>query len=297
MATDEIGWAGDDPWARCAAAGREGPGWHGSLALEFAQRDGATRLLRNRHEGPLRLLKALPSADGRALEAVIVHPPGGLVGGDRLSLRISAVAGAQVLVTTPGAQKWYRAARGARSETELSLQAARLEWLPQPAIVFDEARVAQHLAIRMDSASVCVGWEILVRGRTAMGEHWRHGDIEQSLSIVLDGRALWHERLAADAADRIFASPIGWKGRTVAATVWCCAPTLAPAPLASLRDAWHEAIAPIDGAATCAAGGLVLAKLLDDDVERVQDGCQRLWALARTLLDGTPGSAPRLWRT
>ena len=290
------GASADREWADEGSVGVE-QGWRASLALEFARRDGTTRLIGNRHRGPLRLLKALPSEDGRSLEAVIVHPPGGLVGGDRLDLRIHAGAGSRVLLTTPGAQKWYRAARGARSEVAIDLESAMLEWLPQPAILFDEARADQHLSIRMNAASTCIGWEILVRGRAAMGERWRHGAVDQTIRIDVDGNPLWHERLAVAAGDRLFDSPVGWHGHTVAASVWCCSPQTPAAGLKRLSDDWHAATAPVTGAATLAADGLVLAKLLGDDLEPLQAACQRLWTLARTLLDGSPGRAPRLWRT
>lgn len=273
-------------------------GWVGQLSLSFAQRGGTTRLLDNRHAGPLRLLKALTSEDRRTLEAVIVHPPGGMVGGDHLSLRVEAGCGARVLLTTPGAQKWYRTTRRARSEVELSLEAARVDWLPQPTILFDQARVAQHLSIRMDATSNSIGWEILVRGRAAMGESWARGDLEQTLSIEVDARPLWQERLAVDASDRIFASPIGWRGATVAATVWCCAPSMPAAQADAVRDRWVEALrARAAAGATRLSDGIVLARLLADDSEAVLLDCQRLWSLARTVLDGSAPSSPRLWRT
>jgi urease accessory protein UreH len=40
-------------------------GWRARLELRFASRGGTTRLVHNRHEGPLRLIRALPQHDGR----------------------------------------------------------------------------------------------------------------------------------------------------------------------------------------------------------------------------------------
>jgi urease accessory protein UreH len=127
---------------------------------------------------------------------------------------------------------------------------------------------------------------------------------------------LWQERLYAEAADRIFESPLGWAGRPIAASVWCCAPSLAAVRLRDLRDAWRalleaspDAPAPgqapsipggagqVRGGASLAADGLLLAKLLADDVEQLMTMCQSLWRAARLALDGDEGSAPRVWRT
>ena len=204
------------------------PVWQARLALRFEAGPGGARLVHNRHEGPLRLLKALASEDGRRVEAVIVHPPGGLVGGDKLLLDLQVGAAARVLATTPGAQKWYRSVRRAVASTRLSVaQGAALEWLPQPAIVYDHARIRQSVELEMADDACSIGWEVLVRGRGAMGETLEAGHLDQALSIAVGRRLLWQERLHADAADRLFRSPLGWGGRRAAATVWCCAPALA----------------------------------------------------------------------
>jgi urease accessory protein len=307
----------NSPAAACWA------GWAASLCLRFAADDRGTRLVHNRHRGPLRLLKALASGDGRRLEAVIVHPPGGLVGGDTLAIELELGADARVLATTPGQQKWYRSEAVASAHTRIALQAdACLEWLPQPAILFDRAHARQALAITLDPTAACVGWEVLVRGRAAMGERLVTGHVDQTLSISVGQRLLWQERLHAGADDRLFDSPLGWGGSRIAASVWCCAPALSADRLRDLRDSWRFLLCRPDpdeqpgdgeaairrgamvgdgsivrGGATIAADGLLLAKLLADDSEQMMSACQRLWRAARVSLEGDEGTAPRIWRT
>jgi len=302
---------GGQPDAACG----EPPGWQAGLALRFGAGAAGTRLVHNRHQGPLRLLKALRSGDGRRLEAVIVHPPGGLVGGDSLSIDLELDAGARVLATTPGAQKWYGSTATASSFTRLSIGAgAMLEWLPQPAILYDQALARQSLAIGMDPGACCVGWEILIRGRKAMGETLQAGHIDQTLSISVGQALLWQERLHADAGNRLFGSPLGWDGYRIAASVWCCAPAMPKDRLVALRDQWRALMQangappaaagsarqphrPQRGGATLAADGLVLAKLLADDGEALMSRSQQLWQAARTAIEGEAGSLPRIWRT
>jgi urease accessory protein len=221
-----------------------------------------------------------------------------------LDLQVGAAA--RVLATTPGAQKWYRSVRRAVASTRLSVaQGAALEWLPQPAIVYDHARIRQSVELEMADDASTIGWEVLVRGRGAMGEALEAGHLDQTLSIAVGRRLLWQERLYADAADRLFGSPLGWSGRRAAATVWCCAPALAAGRLLALRDCWRTLLngegaaqeaAPVGGA-TIAAEGLLLAKLLADDTEQLMARCQALWRAARLSLEGDAGSLPRIWRT
>ncbi len=287
--------------------GQPATGWRARLDLRFEDRAGRTRLVHNRHEGPLRLIKALPLADGRC-QAVIVHPPGGLVGGDRLDLDIHLAPMARVLCTTPGAQKWYRStAHAASARTRVRLDAAAtLEWLPQPAIVYDAAQVDQSIAFDLAPDARFIGWECLVLGRAAMGERFDRGALRQRLSLDVGGVPLWAEHLTADATDRLFSSPLGFGGRTVACTVWAVAPD--DALDEGLLQAWRGALdaacaAPPGKAIRLAAGasrttaGLIAARLLADDSESVMQVAQTLWSLARPLVLGADSPPPRIWAT
>ncbi len=275
-------------------------GWHARLALRFERRGAGTRLVSNRHHGPLRLIRALAGEDG-SCHAVLVHPPGGLVGGDTLDIDVGLGEAARVLCTTPGAQKWYRSS-GATSRSATRLQVgpgATLEWLPQPAIVYDAARAEQHVSFELDESARLIGWECLVLGRAAMGERFLHGHLRQHLSVRVGGQLVWAERMAAAAGERLFASPLGWGGRTVAATVWAAG----PAP-ESLLAQWRDALAVFEAApgglaagATRPAPGLLVARVLADDAEAAMNAVQALWRLARPALAGSAAPPPRIWAT
>jgi urease accessory protein len=284
-----------------------GQGWHARLDLAFAARAGVTRLAHNRHEGPLRLIRALPLPQGRC-QAVIVHPPGGLVGGDRLEIDVALEEDAQVLCTTPGAQKWYRAHRdGACARTRIKVASgATLEWLPQPTIVYDAAQVDQSLSIDLMGDARMIGWECMVMGRAAMKERFLQGMLRQSVELSVDGRARWHERTVARASDRVFDSSLGWGGRTVACTVW--AVSSGARPMDGLRDTWRSSLAAacetpegvharMQGATSLVEPGLLVARLLADDAQSVMVAAQGLWAAARPVVIGAPGDPPRIWAT
>jgi urease accessory protein len=282
-------------------------GWHAHLDLRFARRAGATRLVHNRHQGPLRLIRALPLDDG-GCQAVIIHPPGGLVGGDTLDLELAVGEGARVLCTTPGAQKWYRSSGPtACARTRLTVGAGgAIEWLPQPAIVFDRARVDQSIEVALAADARTLGWECLVLGRAAMGERFASGALRQRLALAVGGVTRWAEHTAARADDRLFASPLGWGGRTVACTVWAAAPGDAIGD--ALRDAWREGLAAecarpearqvrLEAGATRPTPGLLVARLLADDAQVAMRLAQALWAWARPAVLGAACAPPRIWAT
>src|SRR5580692_5094810 len=84
-------------------------GWHAELALAYESDGERTALTRRRHVGPLRVQKPLYPEGPEVCHTIIVHPPGGIAGGDHLDISLGAGANSHVLVTTPGAAKWYKA--------------------------------------------------------------------------------------------------------------------------------------------------------------------------------------------
>ena len=92
-------------------------GWLARLELGFAMQDGVTRLRHNRHQGPLRVQKALHPEGPAVCHAILVHPPGGIKAGDRLEIAASVDAQAHAFLTSPGATKWYRGDDGPAYQT------------------------------------------------------------------------------------------------------------------------------------------------------------------------------------
>src|SRR3954471_5901123 len=103
--------------------------WHARLDLHYSL-EGARTVVRHAHEGPLRVLQTLyPEGDAIA-HNVLVHPPSGLVGGDRLDIAVRVGTGAHGLVTTPGASRFYRSdGPVAAQHVQVQLrEGARFEW-------------------------------------------------------------------------------------------------------------------------------------------------------------------------
>ncbi|MEO7495016.1 MAG: urease accessory protein UreD, partial [Massilia sp.] len=145
------------------------PAWQASLRLRFADDGGTTRLVERSHSGPLRVQKPLYPEGARICHAIVVHPPGGVVGGDRLTIDAQAGAGTHCLLTSPGAAKWYRA-NGKVSRQQVRLEAgegACVEWLPQETIFFNDAHVELDHTVDLAAGATYIGSEILCFGRRA----------------------------------------------------------------------------------------------------------------------------------
>ena len=130
-----------------SSAPQEEVGWHAELELGFVQREARTVLSHRHHQGPLRVQRPF-YPEGGVCHVYIVHPPGGVVGGDRLELRVACGEGTHVLLTTPAAGKFYRSGeRPQRQRISFDLHGSTLEWLPQETIYYPGATVRQQLEI------------------------------------------------------------------------------------------------------------------------------------------------------
>lgn len=270
--------------------------WHARLELGVERRGDASVAVHRKHVGPLRLQKPLYPEGRDVAHLLVIHPPAGIAGGDRLEVDVAVGPSAGALVTTPGAAKWYRT-DGARAHQDVHLRVARgasLEWLPQESIVFDGADAA--LSTRIDCArdATCIGWDITVLGRQASGERFRRGALRQDLVFAIDGRTIWRERARLAGNDPLLDASVGWAGRHVAGVAWAWGAALSEAQLEACRAVTLEA--PRAGITTL-ADGLLVARALDDSVERVRTIFERLWSIIRPAMTGRDAVPPRIWST
>ncbi len=275
------------------------PSWHAELHLGFV-RDGERTVLReNRHLGPLRVQKALYPEGEAVCQAVVLHPPSGIAGGDHLAISAGIGQGAHAQLTTPGAGKWYRSGGAEASQciTFTVGEGATLEWLPQETIVFDGARARMKTRVALAADSRYIGWDILCLGRAAAGERFENGRFELFFRVDRGSAPIWFERGGFDGNDPMLSSPAGWAGATVCGTLLCTFPEL-PQQAAALLEACRKII-PVDGAnhGLSALPGMLVARYLGDSSEAARLWFAELWAILRPACCGRPAVTPRIWNT
>ncbi|WP_449432759.1 urease accessory protein UreD [Pseudomonas putida] len=263
-------------------------GWSANLQLRFIERDGVTRLGARRHFGPL-LVQRPFYPEGAPCHVYVLHPPGGIVAGDRLELDIHLEPGSHALLTMPGASKFYRSiGPTARLTQRFHLQAgSTLEWLPQDSILFSGARASLDSRFTLEPGARLLAWETLCLGRPVMGERFDQGALDSRLRIVLPEDVGLHERL------RIEGGQLGKLGGHPLLATFCAAPadqTL----LESVRQLLEELRNP--GGATL-LGPLLVIRLLDHDNQHLQQTLQRLWHMLRPAVLGLAACPPRIWAT
>jgi urease accessory protein len=189
-------------------------GWEARLSLSYARDGNRTFLAERRHAGPLVVQKSLYPEGDRVCQNVIIHPPGGIAGGDSLAVSVDAGPATHVQLTTPGAAKCYRS-DGAAARHHVRLHAARgavVEWLPQETIIFDGSKIELELAIELFDDARFLGWDVVCLGRTAAGERFDHGRLRQRLALTRDGSPLFVERTVLHGGAPMLTSAVGLHG-------------------------------------------------------------------------------------
>ncbi|MBC7414048.1 MAG: urease accessory protein UreD [Herminiimonas sp.] len=270
-----------------------------TLLLGFARDGATTRLIERSHYGPLRVQKPLYPEGAAICHAIVVHPPGGVVGGDRLSVTAHLSPGAQALLTSPGAAKWYKA-NGHVSQQDIALTAgagATLEWLPQETIFFDAAQVRLRHDVGLAADAAYIGSEILCFGRTAAGESFATGSIGQRTSIRRGGRLLWFEQGAIAAASSAMQGPLGLGGRTVCATLIAVGDDLTTALLARLRELGAETTQDDGSFGVTLMKSMLVARYLGNSSAVAKRLMGLAWQEVRPALIGCAAAVPRIWNT
>lgn len=299
------------------------PGWLATFDANFYAAEGETRLGETAHFGPLRVQRPFFPEGADCLHLYILHPPGGLVGGDVLRVTLHSHPAAHCLITTPSAGKFYRNITSFAQQQSVNItvdDGAVFEYFPQENIIFDGAKAELETTINISGSGLFCGWEISSLGRYESGDALTCGSIKQTMTIFHDHQRVFIDHLSFQAPSRLQVSQAGLQGRWVIATFVINqdlfphgAPQGTPqgtpqgAALTSERQSALEALlewrddferrhADIHIVFT-QKPGIWIARALGDVVETIRIAFEYLWSILRPLALGRPASPPRIWRT
>jgi urease accessory protein len=266
-------------------------GWRARLRLRLQAAGGRTVLAERQHEGPLVVQRAF-YPEGPVCHLYLVHPPGGVAGGDHLSLQVEAGPASQAVITTPAATKIYRSfgTRVSRVEQQLSIEDATLEWLPQETIVFRGAHTRLATRVNLAGRARFIGWEILCLGRPASQEVFDVGSIAQDFELCHDGRPKLLDRLRLAGGAVALDAEWGWGKASVLGTM-----LVYPADASQLALAREQAAQ--SGLVATLVDGVLLLRLRADQGEIVRQAFERLWRALRPGFSGIAAQSPRIWAT
>ena len=278
-------------------------GWQGELELKFQAEGARTRPAHQRHLGPLLVQRPFypesnlpgPTDLAEPCHVYVIHPPGGVAGGDELRLSVAIEPRAHVLMTTPAAGKFYRSAGAqvARLSQRFEVQQGVLEWLPQENIFYPDSAVRLATRVELSAGARFIGWELSCLGLPAQQQSLGAGSVHQAFELWREGVPLLLERLHLHA--RMIEARWGVAGRVSLGTWLGCPAT--PAHLAQAR-ALLEPLNCADVEIACTLlDGVLCCRAAARRADQLKQIFIQLWCALRPALLGRAASAPRIWAT
>lgn len=272
--------------------------WNATLSLDYALQAGKT-IAHFRHDGPLRILQSLYPEGDAVCHNVLVHPPGGLVGGDTLDIAVTAAAGSHGLITTPGATRFYRSAGDtALQRTRLRLETgARAEWLPMEALCYSGCLAENHLTLDLAPGAELLGWDVTALGLPSAHQPFAQGSFCQHIELP----GVWLERARIRADDLLLMdSPLGLAGQRCIATLFFAAGSkLARQRRQGALDLARQVLEahPLNttAGATSPDAQVVVVRVLAPLVEPAMGLLKQVWKVWRQHFWEKAAPSPRIW--
>ena len=304
--------------------------WLARLKLLFRQSHGETIMADNTHIGPLRVQRTFKAED-ESRHVYILHPPGGYVAGDLIDIHVETQDSSHVVVTSPGASKFYRCEPDFRhfphkphkpnkpnksnNQTQtlnlVAKQHSLLEWLPQETIFFKDANAHLETNIQLDAGSDFIGWEISCLGRTASGETFGQGRLTQTLNLFQNDVLIHRERLRLTPEDAIQSQPWGLDQQPVFGTLLAVLKHRQEEQSSSLRfDRQDQLLAVVANLreqisefpeaqhwSVTTKSGVILVRYLGPHSEPCKNGFSQIRDNLLKTFKQIEASTPRIWAT
>ena len=272
--------------------------WRADLKLDYTLESQRT-VVRYLHQGPLRILQSLYPEGDQVCHNILVHPPGGLVGGDTLDIQVTVAEGAHGLVSTPGATRFYKSGGHPALQQVVAHLAdnAKLEWLPLEAIAYNDCEATNRAIFNLAPSAELITWDVTALGLPSSDMAFTQGHFQQHLEIP----GVWLERGNIRGEDtRWLNSPLGLAGsKCLASLVFASGSAIDSDRTTQALEAAREVIEShplrLQAGITCAHPQVIVLRVMSPLVEPTMDLLKKVWAVWRHTLWALPSTPPRIW--
>ena len=272
--------------------------WRADLKLDYTLESQRT-VVRYLHQGPLRILQSLYPEGDQICHNVLVHPPGGLVGGDTLDIQVTVAEGAHGLVSTPGATRFYKSGGHPAIQQVVAHLAdnAKLEWLPFEAIAYNDCEATNRAIFNLAPSAELITWDVTALGLPSSDMAFTQGHFQQHVEIP----GVWLERGNIRGEDtRWLNSPLGLAGgKCLASLVFASGSAIDSDRTTQALEAAREVIEShplrLQAGITCAHPQVIVLRVMSPLVEPTMDLLKKVWAVWRHTLWALPSTPPRIW--
>ncbi len=262
----------------------------GELRLTFRKKkNGMTYVPREYYTSPMKVVSPFyEDGDGTAF-LYLLNLSGGVVGGDRLFTEVKIETAAQVLLTTPSANKLYKM-NGTHAEIVNRFYVAEnavLEYLPECSIPFALSKTFQDTTFYLEQSSYLFAVDFVTPGRIDRGEYFSYKRYSSNIKIYIGDVLTAYEKTNL-APQETNASQIGlMENHNHYTAIYIYHETANKMVTAEINSeiSEHEGV---KGGATLIDERLIAVKLLSDRADQMQDTIDRIWGLSRQTFLNKP---------
>lgn len=269
------------------------PSWHASLQLDYVRKNRKTIPNHVQHIGPLRVQRPFYPEGNSVCHTYLLHPPGGVVGGDLLSTTVNLANEAHAVLTTPGATKIYRNNLACQIRNQLNLEDnAILEWMPQETLVFSESTSQLATTIHMQPSSQLFFWDVACLGMPAMNTRFEKGCLRQKIKLFVGEDLQLIENNAFAGGSKMLRERWGLQNYYVTSLLIMSASS--ELNITELREV-AQSSKILHGLTQ--KGNFFVCRALADDAEAIRKMFIELWKVWRKKVLNKDATLPRIWNT
>ncbi len=272
--------------------------WQGIINLVYEYQHQETKVTSIFSQVPFKIQNSFYPEGKSICHSVILHTAGGIAGDDILSQNIHLSPQAQVLITTPAATKIYRCQeKKAIQDIKIHLDHnSYLEYLPQEAIVFNQANFEQKMCIDLAENASYLGWEIVRFGRSARGEIFNQGKWLNYLEIYRENKPVWLDRQCFFGESNLFYSLNGLRGNPVIASLVYIVSGNLEDDISTLRHLLREKYGNNLCLGITALQEGLLCRYWGDSVSQAKEYFIFIWQFLREKRGFDRNFKPRVWQ-
>jgi len=274
--------------------------WEGDLRLKYAVDDhGKTYIADRQHQGPYTVQRPF-YPEGGTCHSILLHPPGGLVEGDVLSLRVDCDTASHSLITTPSAGKVYECDQDSAGQKQLFhiQDKAILEWFPQEMIVYDRSQSDLQTEIHLHGSGQFAGWEMLCLGRPIANDHFQKGRVKQKISLYRNNKPIFIERFSLDADSPLRTQSSGMANFQAMALFLMTGANQASLEIARevVKQETDQSVEQLQLGFTL-IDDVLIGRALMNQSRFAKTAFIKVWSALRLPLLNTEAIEPRIWNT
>jgi urease accessory protein len=267
--------------------------WVAKLELHFSKSKSKTFISKRKHIGPLTIQRAF-YPEGDLCHLYLLHPPGGVVGGDQLTIEVKTDSNSCSLITTPGATKIYRSKDCKCAVINQSFSVANdssLEWLPMETIIFPGAESNFFTKFSLSGNAKLAAWEVQCLGRPAINESFDAGNLKFNFELWRDDTPILIDKLKINQSE--LDNVVGLRGHPVFGTFIISSASQTVLDL--VRSKIPQGKGYIYGVTQIE--DIIVIRGLANKTHLIQDIFRNIWQSVRPLVFDREASVPRIWAT